>query len=453
MPFHTLRTFRVTGRWRPHPPTRGRAAFGVAAAALLWAAGAAPGQVVFTKITDTSSGPFSSFGTPSSPNSQAPSLSGSVVAFLANSSGGGHGIVTAPSGGGPLVVVTNFFLPNGLPIGGFLSQPATDGSVVAFVAADIGGRPGVYTAPVTGSGPLARMADTTTPAPNGSGNFQSFFNEEPSISGSVVAFTSAPSPGIYTGPATGGALARVADANTPVQPSAGSPSLSGAVVAFAGFPSGGGSGIYTGPAAGGALTPVADTTNAIPNGSGNFFSFGQTPAVSGSAVAFVGSGSGGQAGVYAGTVGGGPLARVADATTAIPGGSGTFTGFSVVDVSGPAVTFVGTGSGGQSGVYFEAAAGGALTKLLAVGDTLDGKIVSALYFNDGLEGSNVAFTAAFTDGSQGVYVGHVSPVPEPAGLSAVGAGLVGLLGWRRGRRGRSRTVPGSPPAAERVVDR
>src|SRR5437868_5456802 len=106
MPFHTLRTFRVTGPRRPHPPTRARAAFGVAAVAVLLAAGAAPGQVTFTKITDTSSGPYASFGTSFLPNSQAPSLSGSVVAFVANGSGGGSGVVTAPAGGGPLVVVT-----------------------------------------------------------------------------------------------------------------------------------------------------------------------------------------------------------------------------------------------------------------------------------------------------------------------------------------------------------
>ncbi len=407
------------------------------AAALVLTVGTAPGQVIFTKVADTKSGAFTSFGTNLSPGSQAPSLSGSVVAFLGNGS-----VYTAPAGGGvPVNVLAGATLPNGQLLGGVLSQPATDGSRVAFVAADFGGQPGIYTAPVGGGGgPLGRVADTATPVPNGTGNFRSFFNVEPSLSGARVAFTGipnstgAPQAGVYTGPAAGGALARVADPNTAVQPNASSPSLSGTVVAFSG--SGGGAvGIYTSPAAGGAFATVADNRTAIPNGSGNFFRFGPTPSVSGSTVAFVGFDSANRAGVYTGPVGGGALARVADATTAIPGGSGTFTGFGAVDVSGSVVAFVGSGGAVLSGIYFEDTAGGPLTKLVATGDTLDGRSVSNLFFNDGLDGPDIAFTAAFTDGSQAIFVGHVSAIPEPASWSlTAGAGLLGLLGWRR--RGR-----------------
>ena len=288
-------------------------------------------------------------------------------------------------------------------------------------------------APAGGSGPIALVVDTSTPIPNGSGNFQSFFNIEPSISGGLVAFTSAPVPGVYTGPAAGGTLTRVADANTTVQPGPSSPSLSGNVVAISGFTSGG-SGIFAGPAAGGTLTPVANTTTAIPNGTGNFTSFGQSLAVSGSKAAFTGSGTGGQAGVYAGQVGGGTPTRIADTTTAIPGGSGNFMGFSVVDVSDSEVAFVGTGGGGQSGVYVEDMAGGALMKLLAVGDALDGKTVSSIFFNDGLDGANIAFTAAFTDGSQGIYVGHFTAVPEPSSMFFAAAAASGWAIAHRRRK-------------------
>jgi len=216
------------------------------------------------------------------------------------------------------------------------------------------------------------------------------------------------------------------------------------VVAFAGSASGGVRGVYTAPAAGGAFTTVADTITPIPNGSGAFSGFSSNPAVSGSVVAFAGTGSGGQFGVYTGPVGGGALTRVADTSTAVPGGSAHFTSFGVVDVSGSVVAFTGFGPGSPSGIYVEDTAGGALAKLLAVGDTLDGKTVSNLYFNDGLEGSNVAFTAQFTDGSQGIYVGHVSPVPEPSSLLLVAAaGSLTLLARRRRRRPPSSGRPGS----------
>jgi len=416
----------------------------LALAALAAAAGAAPAQVVYTKIADTATGPFVSFGTPFSQNSQAPSLAGSVVAF-----NGGGVIYTAPAGGGGPPVASPVQLPTGQFVQA-LTQPATNGSRVAFVGANGStGRTGVYSGPVGGGGSLAVVADPDTPVPNGSGNFQSFFQVAPSLSGSVVAFngilnsTSPPTFGLYTGPAAGGGpLGRVADPTTAVTPNTVSPSVSGTVVAFNGTPSGGGSGIYTAPAAGGSFTPVASTASPIPNGSGTFTGFGLTPAVSGSVVAFVGSGSG-QVGVYTRPVGGGALTRVADTSTAIPGGSGRFTNFpDIVDVSGSAVAFVGTGGGGQSGLYYAATAGGPLTKLLAIGDAFDGRTVSTLSFNDGLEGSDVAFTAAFTNGSQAIYVAHVSQVPEPSSLLLVAAGSLTVLAARR-RRAASSGRPAS----------
>ena len=68
------------------------------------------------------------------------------------------------------------------------------------------------------------------------------------------------------------------------------------------------------------------------------------------------TGAGGQQGVYRSSRRIRPSrqirSRVADLNTAIPGGTGNFTGFAgAPDISGEAVAFLGTGAGGQQGVY------------------------------------------------------------------------------------------------------
>src|SRR4051812_15263846 len=78
------------------------------------------------------------------------------------------------------------------------------------------------------------------------------------------------------------------------------------------------------PARGAALTvtKIADTSTAIPGGSGNFTSFDPRPAAFGLYPAtFVASGEGGQLGMYAWN-GGTSLLKVADTSSAIPSGSG-----------------------------------------------------------------------------------------------------------------------------------
>jgi hypothetical protein len=123
-----------------------------------------------------------------------------------------------------------------------------------------------------------------------------------------------------------------------------------------------------------------------------------------------------------------PCQPIADLTTAIPGGAGTFTGFTSVSASLEHTAFLGLGDGGQAGIYLASA----LRKIVAVGDTLEGKVVSDLRFGrSGLEGSTVVFTASFTDGSEGVFVvgvgrysfdGFLAPVANPPVLNRVQAG-------------------------------
>jgi hypothetical protein len=179
-------------------------------------------------------------------------------------------------------------------------------------------------APVAGqSVTFVRIANTSTAIPSGSGNFTDF--GFPSVSGGRVSFQglgTAGQQGVYTD--AGGTLAAVANTSTPIPIGTGNftgflgTSLSGGRVAFNGSGTGQ-QGIYT--EASGTLTAVANRTTSIPSGTGTFTLFG-IPSLSNGRVAFRGDGSGGQQGIYSDV--GGSLAAVANQSTPIPSGSGTF---------------------------------------------------------------------------------------------------------------------------------
>jgi hypothetical protein len=408
---------------------------------------AAPAQpIAFVRMADTStaipngSGNFVSF--------QPPSVSGSSVAFLGIGSGANSGIYTANAGGGSLTraVDTNTPIPSGFGnfIGFFTGGPvAVSGSTVVF-RGDGNDFPtgitqiGIYTVSTSG-GTVTRVADKNTPVPGGSGNFTGMSNQ--SLSGSTVAFSGGSNSqldrGVYAGSSGGGSLNLIANNNTPIPGGSGNfdsglqnTSVSGTTVLFKGSGSGGQQGIYSGPTGGGPLNRVADLNTAIPNGTGNFTSLG-SPSVSGSLAAFIGGGNG-QRGIYVGLTAGGSLAHVVDLSFPIPGGTGDFTGFSAICLSGSTVAFLGLGSGSQIGIYSGPAGGGLLTKLIAAGDSLDGRTVNNLNFGPtGLDGTSLTFAATFTDGTSGVYYGLTS-VPEPSSLVLAGVVLIG--GWLVQRR-------------------
>lgn len=103
--------------------------------------------------------------------------------------------------------------------------------------------------------------------------------------------------------------------------------------------------------AGGALISVADTLDLIPQGSGFFtqiasqdFSFGD------GMVAFNGSGNSGQRGVYRVAATGGPIHRVADNSTPVPGGGAAFSTFGSPAVRDGRIAFSASFPGG-GGVY------------------------------------------------------------------------------------------------------
>ena len=109
----------------------------------------------------------------------------------------------------------------------------------------------------------------------------------------------------------------------------------------------GGSGIYgisTGQFGGPPYAPfkIADTSTPIPGGTGTFTSFDARAS-----EIFRGTGANGQQGIYRPAVGKQPLSVIADRNTAAPGG-GTFTTFG----TGPTAMFYAETSTGVKGVYY-----------------------------------------------------------------------------------------------------
>jgi hypothetical protein len=400
-----------------------------------------------------------------------PSVSGGAVAFRGVFSGTQNGVYTWSGGTLQTIATSATTIPGTSVPFGPLGSPVVAGSAVTFAGGQAAPPPdpiatfrGIYTAPTSGAGPITRVVDVTTPYPPGSnpppglGAQFAGFTSPPFSGGPTVQFAGAttsafgPVGGVFTAPQTGGSATSIAQTGTPT-PNAPpgffmfgffAGGVSDGRVVFVGASSPGGppppkNGVYTAATTGGPLTVVADvfTTN-VPGTTQRFGQFGFA-SISGSIVAFTGGQTpvGPVTGVYANTGAGGSLVRIADTTMAAPGGTGNFLefpGFAVV--AGDDVVFLARRAGMGNGLGIYTNAPGTLTKVVATGDTVDGRTVNDLFLGPtGFDGTSVTFWAGFSDGSSGIYVTPV-PIPEPTGVLAVAALAVGGAVARRrfGRR-------------------
>jgi hypothetical protein len=363
------------------------------------------------------------------------SLDGYNVVF-SGSKTGYQGLFMSTAGSLTKLVDTSTSIPNGTGNFVTMGSPSVSGSQIAFWGTGSSGQLGVYKASLAGA---TRVADLTTAIPGGSGNFTSFTTTV-SLDGTDVAFTgvgSSSQTGVYS---TVGGFHAVANTSTLIPSGSGNfgsfsaPALKGGNVAFIGFNSGlSQGGVYSD--VGGTLHAVANQSTSIPGGAGAFgTTFSGYPALSNGNVAFFGA-----TGNY--TDAGGTLAVVADATTPIPGGTGNFTNLAPLgypSIDNGSVAFLAYGSGAQQqGVYTNY--GGMLSAVVAKNMTIDAKTLSSFggIGARAISNGNVAFLAAFSDGSSGIYVAEQSYT-----YTANASGLWDSGGnWSFGLKPRLATLP------------
>jgi hypothetical protein len=338
------------------------------------------------------SGTFTSFN-------PFPAVSEGNVAIIGFGAPLQRGIYLFDGGALVRVVDLNTAVPAGTGTFSNIISLALSGTTVAFRGVRGIDQDGIY---LFDHGALSRVVDLNTPIPAGSGTFESITGG-PSLSGRRVTFNGRGSQqeGVYL--FDGSQLRRVADRNTGIPDATGRftffgvPSVSGDIVAFRGFGNGL-TGIYA--FGGGTLRRVADVNTAIPAGRANFANFSAFVSLSGANVAFRGVGSG-EEGIYLSS--GGSLKRVADLTTSIPGGTGSFTGFSEFPaLSGNNVAFLARGNAGQEGVYLFA--DGALSRVADRNTPIpDGTGTFTELAEPVLSGGKVAFRAVGSSGQAGIY--------------------------------------------------
>jgi hypothetical protein len=384
--------------------------------------GASGGSLTFTRVVQDGVvapgvvGTLNDLGEASISNGQV-----EFTGFHNGPPGNSSGIYVVSAAGGPLTLIADVGTNFPGTSNKFIDFPGAtiSNGVVAFQSrftATVGDE-GIFTAPSSGAGPLTTVVNGNTPIPGGSGNFRESF--PPASSGSAVAFWSVDQnnvSGIFTN--AGGTIHVLANNSTAVPGGSGNfqgfgffPAISGQTVAFTGTDANFHTGVYA--STGGAVSVLANTNTAIPNGTGNFTTFGPL-SLSQGAVAFEGLGSNKQDGLY--TNFGGSLRAVADLNTLVPGGTGNFTSFfSPPVISGNMLAFEADGAGGSNGLYLDNLDTHTLMKVLAVGDTLDGHTVEFINFGpSSLDGGQLVFNVILNGAPDAIYVASVASVPEPA---------------------------------------
>jgi hypothetical protein len=321
-------------------------------------------------------------------------------------------------------------------------EVATHGGDVAFVGNHLGEHSGVY---LRSAGSLEVVANRNTRIPPANSLFFDSFSEVSLDSGDIL-FVAGPNisvNGIYL--YRGGSLSVIADRNTAV-PDRARDSFSrfseltadSGQVTFIGESVGGHRGIYNYD--GNSIRPVVTGDLPFPGGLGNFVNFGYPWATEGS-VAFMGTAPGfaGPQGVYQHD--GNGIHIVADSTTPIPAGVGTFQFFGMdVSADGGDVLFTG-GSSSQpsSGVYL--ASGESLSVVADSRTSVPdgaGNFTSFYIGTKSLDGTDMVFLGTdpqsrpgiylHTGGSLEVVADRNTPVPDGSGTFTKFEGMPALDG-------------------------
>ncbi len=380
------------------------------------------GQVTFELIADydtvepDGSSTFTSLG-------QRPVLDGNTIVFSGNDgiyADFGAGMTTIVDSGTPIPGGGNFVGTSDHSIG-------VQGTTVAFDGIDTVSRKGIY---LNSNGIIQTIADEDTAVPNNTGTFEDF--RYPSLDNGNVAFEAWDDSwdgGIYTN--LGGTLRAVADESTMIPGTTepfnvfSSPIVHGQSVTFTGGTTYGENGekrLGIHRDTGGVLTTLFDTTTTIPDGTGTF-TYLPGFDVDGDSIVIQAKGSDNQEGIY--LFNGEELITVVDRTTQMLGSSSSgFWGLRAeLTLDNGNVAFTAGHGDFHKGIF--ALYEGELMEVVGVGDELDGKTIFELHMGrDSLSGTNLAFQATMTDGSEAIYMAQI---PEPATLSLLAMGGLAML--------------------------
>jgi hypothetical protein len=392
------------------------------------------------------------------------------VAFSCSLTGGAasQGLFVGTPGALQTVFVTGTPAPGGGNYAPFVSTPVLNGSgVVAF---RVGLTGGTSTEGLFAGAPGSVQAVALLGAPSPAGGNYSFLSNRPVLNASgQVAFWAqyggGTNAGVFFG--TPGTIQVAAQTGNPAPAGGnyvgfGSPKLNDAGrVAFVSSLTGGSStaGVFFGTP--GAVQPVALQGTAAPAG-GNYSSFYFEPALNGAGqVAFRADLTGGTStsGLFIGVPG--AVEAITLQGAAAPGGGdfSTFVGSPILNRFGQfafVATLAGAGvtTANDRGLY--AGSVGALVKVVREGDLVDvdpgagvdlravatigfrGEFETATGLQDGrggpfTDGGLLAYSLTFTDGTSGVFVSSVAPVPEPATAALVAGLAAAALAARRRR--------------------
>ena len=375
----------------------------------------------------------------------SPAIDSGHIAFSTSRDFPYHGLFVSDGSSVSRVADRGTALPNGTGTLGLLNGFTQDGAASVFTSfATDGTFQGVFRAQ---NGVLTTVADSNTMFPSTDGGADARLGGAfvPSADGATVAFNAGTNrgQGVYT--VANGSFHTIADRFTPVPGFAGAffsavgPAIvKNGTVAFDGiqFVTASssivtGQGIYRASAVGGgAVTTVVDTNTAKPGG-GTFGDLVHTPGDQLYLVDFDGQNTvfyfNHSDTLYADVDG--TIREIAGQDTLVPGTSAPLVPFGTAAIDNGMILFDASSKAEPRGIY--AWDDGAITRILSVGDVVDGKHVQSYNFDkNSLDGNQFAVTLAFSDGATGVYR---AVVPEPGAIGAIGMAAVALIG-RRHRR-------------------
>jgi hypothetical protein len=431
---------------------------------LVMICGEVKAQYVFTRVADNNTpipsgmGNFTFFEV-------VPTISQGIVCAVGYGGASQNGVYTFPANGmgtGTRIADLTTISPGGLTHFTSITDPVINNGVVVFNGGALSPiRGGWYSSPATG-GAITKVVDTSDTIPDYTGPDNHFINHawyanvDHDSTRAVFSISSQlnGNSGVYSFAVNGSGGVRIADNNSsvPGQPAAThftnlanwTTNIDGNQVAFQGrFATG--AGIYAFPSTGGSGTRVADTSTNIPSGVGTFSDFTNVSlGIANGTVVFVGQGAAGFSGLYAFPAAGGSGTRLVDSSMLIPGTTSHFSSFAGVAASGNSVVFRALGTGGEDIVELVKMDGSGLTRVIGVGDTLDGRVIhdfgrysppdqnlSVGIDTGSLDGDTLAFNVNFTDGTFGIYT---VTIPEPSVTALMLLSLisgVGYLFWRR----------------------